>query len=430
MGRLVIRHKNQAIPTHSLVLYLLFVLSCFHNVTLISWLILMPIILIVKYRKVGALEFLIFLQFRSLLSSGVAVPITGVSGIIKWSVIFLLSIYLLCGSSFAYSKIVNGIIILVVLFSFASLVFAWISSSYPMTATLKVLSYCVPFVGIIKGVSETTEIQWIKKINDLLGILVLGSSLLLFSSVGFLRNGRFFQGVFNHPNVYGVMIAIYIAGLYCQEKKLSIKTIIITIAAVVLLYQTKSRTGMISLLLVIVIFLVTQEIKLAYKLLLIVFTSACIWALLLSSASLITIINDYLFKGGTADILSSRSGQITKNIDRFIASPIIGTGFNVPYRSEFRSYIVSFDLVTENGNLFMAILGDVGVLGTILFFLAYIKIFFVGSKSDFILFIIPFSVCMGEMAFFSTNNFAIVLYFYFAIYIVKGIQKRSNVVCT
>ena len=183
MGRLVIRHKNQAIPTHSLALYLLFVLSCFHNVTLISWLILMPIILIVKYRKVGALEFLIFLQFRSLLSSGVAVPITGVSGIIKWSVIFLLSIYLLCGSSFAYSKIVNGINILVVLFSFASLVFAWISSSYPMTATLKVLSYCVPFVGIIKGVSETTEIQWIKKINELLGILVLGSSLLLFSSV-------------------------------------------------------------------------------------------------------------------------------------------------------------------------------------------------------------------------------------------------------
>lgn len=419
--------KNISIPRnlfiiskHTILMYAFFVLSCIHSSTLLVYLTIVPLVMLFTRGKKGAVEYLIFLQFRSLLSTGIAVPISGMAGLVKWGIVFIISFYLLMGYMSIEEKEIHNIIKWIFLFAFGAIVTSFVASSYPVTACFKVFSYAIPFAAIIKGVADTADDCWIEKINRLLGILVFASSILLASPIGFLRNGRSFQGVFNHPNVYAVLIAIFIAGFLYQERAITLRTIIVIVASVFLLYQTKSRTGMISFMIILVVFLITQEMKITLKLLLISAVVVGIGVLLATNGALIDIITEYLYKGSHSEILASRAGQIARNTDRFLSSPLVGTGFNVPYIPNYRSFSFSFDLVTENGNLFMALLGDLGVLGTILFIITYVKIYVAGHKILPTIYVVPFLVCMGEMAFFSTNNFAIVLYFYFAIYIVDG----------
>ena len=75
-------------------------------------------------------------------------------------------------------------------------------------------------------------------------------------------------------------------------------------------------------------------------------------------------------------------------------------------------------LITEPGNLGYAVLGDVGIIGTVLFSAIYVCIYrFRASKGSVILFLAPFLVSIGEMVFFSTNNMAMLLYIMFGIVI-------------
>lgn len=419
-----IARSKLMVSTHMLWMYALFAISCLNRNILIVWIIIMPIYLILQYGKAGAVEFFIFLQLRSLLSTGIAVGFDGILASIKWGIVFLLSVYLLLGYRKMKNAEISNVIFWVVILSVVSIISAWMTSSYPVTASFKVLSYAIPFTAILKGVSETEDCAWIKKITQSLGILVLGSAVLLNSSIGYLRNGRSFQGVFNHPNVYGVMLSIFVAGYLYQQKRLSVKAILVIGASLFLLYQTGSRTGMISVMVTIVVFLATQDLYPATKALSAILVVVVTGLVLSLDGSLSDAIMNYLYKGNSDNIFASRTDQIANNMSRFLKSPILGTGFNVPYVEGVRTYAFSFDLITENGNLFMAILGDIGVIGMFLFLITYGKIFLLGKGTISTIFLAPFLVCMGEMAFFSTNNFGIILYLYFAIYAVNGCKNE------
>ena len=117
-------------------------------------------------------------------------------------------------------------------------------------------------------------------------------------------------------------------------------------------------------------------------------------------------------------ITASRRGQYEMFMQKFNNDKLFGSGFMVPYVPEMQTWMFSFGLIVESGNLFYSILGDLGIIGSILFFGVYGYMFCVGEKRNgrMILFLAPFLVNMGEMVFFSTNNNAIILYAMLAIF--------------
>jgi len=414
------------IKSRPLFLLVFFAISCINSTTLSVWMILIPAYLILRYKKEGAIEAFILLQLRSILSTGVAAPITGTAGYIKWSVVFLLSFYLLAGYKNVRSPELKRATDWVVLFSIFAAFAAWISSSYPVTSNFKTLSYVIPFIAILIGISETPEVDWIHKTTVPLGLLCLGSVVLLRSSIGYLRNGVSFQGVFNHPNLYGVVLALFLAGYLYPLKKLSVRSVSVISATIALSVLTRSRTGLATILIIILLYLLSLDTRFVARAVLIVLLVLMVAFLILLDSTLVDSFTTFFQKGYADNILYSREGQIESAWRRFQTSPIFGTGFNVPYRSGIRSYEFSFDLVTENGNLILAVLGDTGVIGFLLFFIAYFRLYQTGHGVRNTIFFAPFLVSMGEMAFFSTNNIAILMYLYFGIYARDG-WKRNQV---
>ena len=406
--------------------YVLFAISCINTVSLIIWLIVMPIVLLLREKKAGAVDFMIQLQFRSLLNAGVAASISGTASLVKWAVVFILSFYLLLGRRGARDPQLGHFSRLVLIFSGAVLIFSWISSSYPVTASFKVLSYVIPFIAIMCGIADTPRVDWISKIVIPLGLLCFGSIVLISSSIGYMRNGHAFQGVFNHPNVYGVMLALFIAGYLSRKDKLNFWTVLIITGAIALAWQTESRTGMLSLVSCVLLWFFTIAQKRYARIGLMILLIFVVVTLALFDSPLLERVMSYAYKGRSDSILYSRQEQLDTNIQRFLSHPLTGTGFNVPYQSGIRAYTISFDLVTENGNLMLASLGDTGLLGTILFVIAYYRLYKMGRGASILLFFSPFLVSMGEMSFFSTNNFAIIMYLYFGIYASEGWKQRRR----
>ena len=428
--------KNQIklhINWQSVIQLLFFFVSFVNPIVLAAWMVTYFAIFLLTQDKKVAIRFFIYVQVRSILNAGIAVSISSV-GIIKWICVLGISIMLII---ICYPKTVKSIQKLIVLFtcfSAYSILSALIVSSYPLVAVFKVVSYILPFIAIILAINDTKGYNWIHEINILLGFVVIVSIFVYPFSVGYLRNGRFFQGLFNHPNILGVMIAIFIAG-YIYENLQNVDMLsfaIILALCMFMVYKSYSRTGMISLLIVLFLGICFLNIPSTNKRLLIISIVIFFVIVLVENQSWREEVQRFFLKGGESiyDVADSRKVQVDNNLDRFFGSPLFGTGFNVPYRNGVRDFSFSFDLITENGNLILALLGDLGLIGTILFFICYIEIFLLGKGNinGYTIFVVPFLVCMGEMSFFSTNNFGIILYLYFAIYIsdnMNSVQKKA-----
>ena len=398
-----------------------FFFSFTSSTVLALWMILYLLLVLITQEEKFAVQFFIFVQMRSLLSVGIAAPVANV-GIVKWICIFGISIFVVIHCYSQTHPVLKSLIMLLCIFSVYAILSSMIISSYPVVAVFKIISYILPFVAVLLSVYKTRDCNCIHESNVLLGLIIFGSIFVYPLSIGYLRNGRFFQGLFNHPNILGVMVAVFIAGyIYENNRSLSFASFIVIVATCAfMIYKSYSRTGMISLIIILLIGIMFLNISKRQK----VFFVACmclfvILLLLFNDAWKDEIIRFFLKGGETIyDITYSRENQINNNRERFLNSPVLGTGFNVPYNRGIRDFSFTFDLVTENGNLVLAILGDTGIIGLLLFIICYYKLFSIGKHNEngYTIFIAPFLVCMGEMAFFSTNNFAIILYLYFAIY--------------
>lgn len=408
------------IPLSSAVCVLGFVASLLNVWLLIFSTVAVSLVLIGTKKVQGAIVSLLFIQLRSILNPGIFALYTGLASMVKWGLVFLISIYIIANCLYSYrSKRTNIALLRIILFCVTAIISSLIYSSYPLVAVFKVLSFVIPTMAVMIGVVYENKVDWMPIIIKPLGILLFLSILLYGTSVGFYRNGRGFQGLFAHPNVYGVMLAFFVAGYLHKEKNLQMKQWVVIAAAFGLCIVSQSRTGILSIVLVVLISVLSLDLRRGTR-------TAIILLILLASILLIlsTGMSDYiskiLFKGHEASLLYSRENQIERNIDRFLTNPLFGRGFSVPYYSWIRDWHFSFDIVVENGNIVLALLGDVGIVGMLLFLSAYVKVYMAGEGVPKMIFFTPFVVSMGEMSFFSTNNFGILIYFFLAIYIAES----------
>lgn len=408
------------------VSYTFFVISFFNNTLLMAYLIFLLCWAFFSGREEKNIESLIWIQIRSLLNPGIAVSFSGTTSILKWGVIFALSLLIFTYKS-KYRNRIGKVYFCFIIYTIYLLFSAWIVSSYPTVASFKIMSYIIPFIAIMKGITDTRYIGWMKRTITPLGWLIFLSVFLIPLPVGYLRNGYAFQGFFNHPNVFGVMLSLFLAGYLYLQNQYGIKEIIVSSIIVAFSVMSGSRTGMFSCVVAIMLFVLSKEVRKGAKTKIwVTLTIIVLIIALLLNGSFAEGINNLIFKGHEDSLFYSRVNQIDNNLERFKNSPVLGTGLNVPYREGFTSFKFSFDLVVENGNLALALLGDTGIVGTILFFISYLYVFLRGYENKCLIFILPFVVSMGEQSFFSTNNFGMILYLFISIYLADGLFIKEE----
>ena len=416
----------------------LFVVSFFNR-----WLILLMLAYIC-YKAISHLEYaiegLLLISFRTILGNSVAVDIAGIQ-IFKWMVIFILSILILmhCWGRIVY-KFTD---VYILMFTIYVCMVSLINSTYPIVSIFKCISYSFVFWAILRGIEATKNyINWLDKLYQYMTILFLACFISMPFSFAYYSSARWFAGVTNQSNMLGVLAGLYIGVLLTKMlingPRLG-NWFMFTIT-VIMVWMSNSRTGMLSIVISVLIFTLISTIKYKrYYYLVIIGISLLIIYLSGYGNVLIDGINVFLYKGSslnhigtysTNDIFSSREGQLANFLAKIKNNPLIGSGFSVPFTEGIVNWSFKFDLIVEPGNIFYAVLGDLGIIGTLLWFGLYAGIFKKGFKVEMIcLFTAPFTISLGEMVFFSTNNIAIILYVMIAIHYATIIDRNvENVV--
>jgi len=346
---------------------------------------------------------------------------------VKWVIVLSLSTYLISKYPLIKNekkKKVDSVLLFLSFFTLYNLINSFVTSSLPLISFFKVISYSFVFASILIGVSRINHSNYLRWNLQLFSYVVLISLIFIESPVGYLRNGVGFQGILNHPNLFGVTVSLGLAlflssiGLKKSNNWLIILSIIVSF---VLIYFSQSRTSLGTALVLTFIFSFIYFVRLT-KARVILLTSLISTIILLTwtNDSIISEVSDFFKKGQTSqEIFKSRDAQFGSLLNNFESNPLFGTGFATPVLSD-KLYIFSFDFIVEPGNIFLAVLSYAGIIGFFLFILYQIVMFLQGKTyllSSIYLFIAPLLISMGEMVYFSTNNTGIFCYSLISMYI-------------
>lgn len=410
-----------------LAIITVFLFSLINVVTLLISFIAM--LLLLKQKEVGAIKVLNLITLRTIINPAIGVGIENYQSL-KWLILFGCSIYLLIAFLKLNKKEINKIkpiIIIMIAFTIYNIIVAFIFSSLPTIAIFKLISYVFIFLGVLVGVVATYKyMNWIKWMYTLLQILMISSLFTLaVPSISYIRNGYSFQGITNQPNMFGIISVLFIAAFltYVQLNKISkINFLVVVISIYSLVLLSQSRTSLISITLILIVFWLFQKIS-NLKIVLVSSLSLLLLYLYTTENSVKNFFEDYLYKGNENNILASRTEQMTTIFGNFLQNPWFGNGFAVP-KLPYKSYEFSNEFVIEPGNLIISVLSYSGIFGFFLFLIFLLKVFVSSNdiKNSLLLLLSTILVSMGEMIFFSSNNMAIWCYMFIAIYIA-GTRK-------
>lgn len=420
MGKKIVynslKSKN-SIAIWDIVVLLLALLSCLSGTLYILF-----YVFLFAYGLLGVqngLKALTIAPIRKILSKAVAVALP--NSLIAWAFMLGLCFYILLFAKLnqergtVYKKIVSSTSV----FCLYVIISSFITGSYPVISLAKVMVFYICFLAIMKGIASLSDI------NDLVNFICLAFLIVFLISAIIAPVGRFrivngsFQGIINHPNMFGILCPVFLSLLLLKSelKNRAIVKALMIFLIVFLCYLCKSRTGLMSSIAVLIANYSLSEKSKNKKALIV---SCCIigaLVLLVLDTETQSFFNTFLYKGRTTDILYSRRGQFDGLINKFQQNKLLGSGFMVPYINGFRSYVFSFDMVAEPGNLILELLGDVGIIGSISFFALFFVILKAGKIKNVYLLIGALLLNMGEMVFFSTNNIAILVYIPIALYL-------------
>lgn len=300
-----------------------------------------------------------------------------------------------------------------------------------LTSIMKIISFSVSFFIIVSYI-DTHEYDWKKWMIAYHTIIIIASIPLLFSPIGKLRNGVFFQGIWNHPNGFSVMLStLSILAIYTIFKKeyYSYKNIILfnLLISIPMMMMTESRTGMLSFSLSMLIFIiinikenVLKNIKITSILKILGITILTILTIIVYKEEINTYIKDMIYKGAEGNILYSSQKVLDRLEDDIKSKPIFGNGFGVDTSRESTG---DFKLSnpTEKRNVILAVWAEAGIVGFLIFILLLITLIHPittlrGILKQDALFLVLLLVNMSEMMFFSANGIGIFIYFMFGVY--------------
>jgi hypothetical protein len=307
-------------------------------------------------------------------------------------------------------------------FGFFLLPLCLISSYHPTISTLKLLAFMAAGFTILKSfeLSDSTLNYWQNWFNTLFTFILFGSLCMLLTPYGYFRNGRGFQGIFNHPQVLGVIAGLSSIWFFSQQKSLLKYTL--GGLSLILVFFSKARIGFIlivasTLLLIVLQTIFDKRIRLnsGVKTLMIFLFIIGIPTFLLLEDSTELMRHFFLKRTPQSGLMESfgesRGHLIQKSLDNFFQNPLTGIGLGVNSDFNFNSAQLSNTLdiplsaPTEKGFMPSAILEELGILGAVLtlgyLIVISLKIPFSNSSNYAWLYFATLSINLGEFVFFS-----------------------------
>lgn len=426
--------KKQALNNAiELVLIIIFITLSLINVPLFVLSLLMSIILIFKQRGIGILKLIILLVLRYVLSEGLDnLSDTSLVAVFRYFILlgiaplYLIYNYKILIKDKIFMKFLKITCLTMILFIFIS----FIGTDYYLMSFFKILNYFVPLLIIVSLITIITEKEkFLFWFSNLFKIMICTSLLLIKSPIGYLKNGFSFQGILNHPNLFGIILVLGILTILIEmavKNKISIMNIIIVLLGIYELILSNSRTSLISFVVCIIMFFMFSNIKKSIKTISII-TTFLIGVLVYTIPITNNFITNYIQKGQSSDqILLSRYGQIDNTLYVLQNSPVFGIGFGIPVN---RTSLELNGFTYEAGNLFFGLLSYVGILGLSIYIFYLIYIILIRKSINNLmlsLFLGSILINMGELVMFSSNNVGIICYVIFGIYIQESMRTQNE----
>lgn len=418
----------------NILIILFFIISLTNLVGLITFIIFSFFLLIQKEK--GIIKLILLLSLRFIISEGIDNNhgYLHLISIYKYSVLFvLIPIIIIFKSKVIKNSLLMKKFLIVTLLCFlVFLITSLIVSNYPLVSIAKLLNYFVPLTEIVL-------LTWLSKgyfnllrwLSNYFVIIFLASTFLMLDYRGYLLNGFSFQGILNHPNIYGVLsvvgIVVIITKLITSKINLVGKIFMyfVLVIAILELVLTNSRSSILALIISIILFIIFSKLSILSKLFILALISF-IFFISLTLPTVSEFIIKFVRKGQSSEhILLSRYGQIS-NLDFVLKdSPLLGIGFGVPVN---KSSLELDDFVFEAGNIFFGLIIFTGIFGLIIYIIYLFSIIFINGriKRNFIvLFISTILVNTGEMIMFSSNNAGIFCFILWSIYISSDLKDES-----
>ena len=397
---------------------------------------------------------LILIWFFSSLNSQIA-PIANYSVIFRFFfliLVFLMLISIYSKKIFFYNKAVN---INLFFFCLFIVIHSFLLSQIPDVSILKTVNWFLYFFILLTCWSIIDKNEYLKLLKSILIILlimVIFSLFFLKTEIGFIKNGDSFQGILNHPQLFGLVMgltAITICNfqdLKFFSSKVSFIFIIITIYFLML---SESRTAIFGFIGGYLIYLATKKefkyikkksIKLSKIIITLFFFIFLLFLIYkLNNYFYIEFINDILTKSDRLTNESflelytqTRGEPILASYDNILQKFWSGIGFGIASNPEQMLIIrdeyfdIPYNAPTEKGNIFIATLEEIGFFGFvffIIFLFTCLKSALVSRFNFISIFFIVLFFNLGESSFFSTAGVGGLLSIFFTMSIA---YKNTN----
>ena len=383
----------------------------------------------------GAAKGIVILSVRYLIDSGVDYSESNLQTL-KWILLFVFSGYIILH----YNKMPkenratsNKIIATLSIFCLYNLMSSIFFSSMPMVSVLKILSYYIIFLGVFLGVGITCKtFDWIKFSYVFFAVIALFNLSVSNDPSAYSVPNDFFMGVFGYSNLNGLFILSFISISLIFIKRISrfkVIPVLMIFAALFMLFLAWSRTATVTIAIVFVVYFLMSPIDIRIKVVTGAFLALLAVSLFMSVEPLREAVMEYLFKhsSGGEDIMYSRTLQFSELIESFKNNLLFGNGFGTPIL-ETKDLSFQISSPKESGNLILALLSEGGFFGILTFFLYFIQFFILKNKR--ILLVLPVCVLFmnfGEMSFFASNNFGVIIYLMLAIFTFYSFRDNKVV---
>lgn len=267
--------------------------------------------------------------------------------------------------------------------------------------------------------------------------LMLASLPLIGSEAGYLRNGLGFQGILNHPQAFGpmvAMLAVWLGALFLTDRKRpSVARVLALALCIPLVVLSEARTAGLAMVIGLVVPLIAAVMYLRSRTLVFLpglgMTRSALAAISLTAVALVSgssvggAMEAYLSKRDDADSVislaeASRGVVVYPMLKNIEAYPITGIGFGIASVPSLR--IVERESVSglpisaaaEKGVLPIMVLEEIGVIGFSLVLIWLTVHIRAAIRSGFVETVVMWTALLtnlGEATFFSSGGMGLLL---------------------
>ena len=369
-------------------------------------------------------------------------PFWGQGASLRWLVLFSAFGRVLWDGVLSDAKWPFDASVAITLFALVVGFLGYLASSLPVVSIFKIVAFYIGAVTILTCFYRTRaqKSYWLSWFYTLSVVVLFVSLPFYFTATGFYVNGRGFQGILNHPQTFGPVLAPLTAGLtiwtlLSRTRSYGIGVVIGLGLLCMILSQSRTALLMYTLSILVAFGLHLwrgERLKIwksrpmmsaGFKL--IVFVSACL-AMVLSGDKVVEASEGFLLKkSANQESLSFqvRTSMLNQQMDNFRENPLTGIGFGVPSSNDnWTSLTTGFlgmptGFPVEKGFLPSAVLEETGLIGAVLLLVLFYTLIgrVLRSRSLFAITIVIASLLanVGEMVFFSFGGAG--LYFWLLI---------------